>query len=48
MYSTVAGTVERVNKLLTVKPIKARFCGEVGDLVVGRITEVDFVFIFMN
>ena len=58
VISSVAGTVERVNKLVTVKAIRTRcteFCivryntlhrslfrynPEVGDLVVGRITEV--------
>jgi exosome complex component RRP4 len=32
--------VERVNKLITVRPLKARYMPEVGDVVVGRITEV--------
>jgi exosome complex component RRP4 len=57
VISSVAGTVERVNKLVTVRAIRTRcmeFCTahlsglwvlfrynpEVGDLVVGRITEV--------
>ena len=58
VVSSVAGTVERVNKLVTVRAIRTRcvdFCiahlsglhrvlfrynPEVGDLVVGRITEV--------
>jgi exosome complex component RRP4 len=41
LSSTVAGVVHRVNKLLSVKPVKARFIGEVGDLVIGRIIAVD-------
>lgn len=40
VLSSVAGTVERVNKLLSVKPLKARYTGEIGDIVVGRVTEV--------
>ncbi|KIM88208.1 hypothetical protein PILCRDRAFT_814112 [Piloderma croceum F 1598] len=40
VISSLAGTVERVNKLVTVKAIRTRYNPEVGDLVVGRITEV--------
>ncbi|KAF8605795.1 hypothetical protein BDV93DRAFT_537182 [Ceratobasidium sp. AG-I] len=40
VIASVAGTVERVNKLVSVKPVKSRYTPEVGDLVVGRITEV--------
>lgn len=40
LAASVAGTVERVNKLISVKPFKTRYNGEVGDVVVGRITEV--------
>jgi len=40
LYSTVSGVVERVNKLVSVRPLKFRYFGEVGDVVVGRITEV--------
>ncbi|KZP30468.1 hypothetical protein FIBSPDRAFT_725647 [Athelia psychrophila] len=40
VISSVAGTVERVNKLVTVRAIRTRYNPEVGDLVVGRITEV--------
>ena len=38
--SSVAGTVTKTNKLLSVRPIRARYTPEVGDLVVGRIVEV--------
>ncbi|RLU21659.1 hypothetical protein DMN91_006034 [Ooceraea biroi] len=31
---------EEVNKLISVRPLKARYNGEIGDLIVGRITEV--------
>ena len=40
LVSSVAGVVERVNKLISVRPLNSRFGGEVGDVVVGRITEV--------
>ncbi|KAG8725662.1 exosome non-catalytic core subunit rrp4 [Ceratobasidium sp. 428] len=40
VIASVAGTVERVNKLVSVKPVKSRYTPEVGDLVVGRISEV--------
>ena len=41
LVSCVAGQIERVNKLITVRPIKSRYIGEVGDLVVGRISAVE-------
>jgi len=40
IVSAVAGTVTRTNKLLSVRPLRARYTPEVGDLVVGRIVEV--------
>ncbi|EIM82122.1 uncharacterized protein STEHIDRAFT_65970 [Stereum hirsutum FP-91666 SS1] len=40
VIASVAGTVERVNKLVTVRALRTRYNPEVGDLVVGRITEV--------
>ncbi|TFL01679.1 hypothetical protein BDV98DRAFT_507287 [Pterulicium gracile] len=40
VVASVAGTIERVNKLITVKAIRTRYNAEVGDLIVGRITEV--------
>lgn len=40
MYAAVAGTVDRVSKLISVKPIRSRYAGEIGDVVVGRIIEV--------
>lgn len=39
-YSSVAGTISRVNRLLSVTPIRGRYQPETGDHVVGRITEV--------
>ncbi|KAK4447884.1 hypothetical protein QBC34DRAFT_439550 [Podospora aff. communis PSN243] len=38
--SSLAGTITRTNKLLSVRPLRARYTPEVGDLVVGRIVEV--------
>lgn len=40
LYASVAGVVERVNKLISVTPLKTRYNGEIGDVVVGRIVEV--------
>ncbi|CAZ84863.1 unnamed protein product [Tuber melanosporum] len=38
--SAVDGDDSDVNKLLSVKPLRARYTPEIGDLVVGRIAEV--------
>jgi exosome complex component RRP4 len=51
LVSSVAGRVEKVNKLVSVRPLKSRyqgsripylayFKGDIGDVVIGRITEV--------
>ncbi|KAH6572250.1 hypothetical protein BASA50_006237 [Batrachochytrium salamandrivorans] len=40
LMASVAGVVERVNKLVSVKPLKSRYNGEIGDVVVGRISEL--------
>ncbi|KAI9882359.1 MAG: hypothetical protein M1823_005892 [Watsoniomyces obsoletus] len=40
IIATVAGTVQKTNKLLSVRPFRARYTPEIGDLVVGRIAEV--------
>mmetsp|Transcript_49389 Transcript_49389/g.164891 ORF Transcript_49389/g.164891 Transcript_49389/m.164891 type:complete len:328 (+) Transcript_49389:120-1103(+) len=40
LVATVSGVVERVNKLVSVRPLRARYHGEVGDVVIGRIVEV--------
>ncbi|KAK7687787.1 hypothetical protein QCA50_009006 [Cerrena zonata] len=40
VIASVAGIVERVNKLISVRAIRTRYNPEVGDLIVGRITEV--------
>ena len=38
--STLAGTLQKTNKLLSITPLRARYTPEIGDLVVGRIVEV--------
>lgn len=38
--STLAGTIQKTNKLLFVAPLRARYTPEIGDLVIGRIVEV--------
>lgn len=40
LLANVGGAVERVNRLVSVRPVQARFVGEVGDVVVGRVKEV--------
>ncbi|RYP81434.1 hypothetical protein DL770_005910 [Monosporascus sp. CRB-9-2] len=40
IVSSVAGTLSKTNKLLSVRPLRARYTPEIGDLVVGRIVEV--------
>uniref|UniRef100_K3X3G6 S1 motif domain-containing protein n=1 Tax=Globisporangium ultimum (strain ATCC 200006 / CBS 805.95 / DAOM BR144) TaxID=431595 RepID=K3X3G6_GLOUD len=40
LIASVTGVVEKVNQLITVRPLVSRYIGEVGDIVVGRITEV--------
>ncbi|WWD02744.1 hypothetical protein V865_000786 [Kwoniella europaea PYCC6329] len=40
VISSVTGTIERVNKLISVKPVRSKYVPEVGDLVIGRIVEV--------
>lgn len=40
LLSSVAGKVTQINKLISVHAPRAKFIGETGDVVVGRITEV--------
>jgi exosome complex component RRP4 len=41
LVASVAGTVQRVNKLVSVVPVASQaYAGQVGDLVVGRIASV--------
>lgn len=36
----MAGVQEQINNLISVRPLKSRYNGEVGDVIIGRITEV--------
>lgn len=38
--STVAGTLTRTNKLLSITPLTSRYTPEIGDLLIGRIVAV--------
>lgn len=38
--ASVAGVMEKVNKLISIRPLKSRYVGEIGDVVVARVTEV--------
>lgn len=41
VYSSLYGVITRINKLLSVKSAKCRYKGEVGDVVIGRISLLD-------
>lgn len=38
--SSVVGVVKQINKLISVIPMKSKYSGEIGDVVVGRVTEI--------
>ena len=40
LLATVCGTVERVNKLVSVRPLRTRYVPETGDVVLGRVVDV--------
>jgi len=40
LTASVCGVLEETNKLKAVRPLKSRYVGEVGDVVVGRVNEV--------
>ena len=40
IISSLAGTLTRTNKLLSIAPLRSRYIPEIGDLVIGRIVEV--------
>ncbi|KAF3195518.1 exosome non-catalytic core subunit rrp4 [Orbilia oligospora] len=40
IVSSLAGTISKTNKLLSIRALKFRYVPEIGDLVVGRILEV--------
>lgn len=41
LVASVAGRIERVSKLVSVRPPKTRYSGDVGDLVVGRVVAIE-------
>eukprot|EP00879_Flechtneria_rotunda_P004122 GHRR01004367.1.p1 GENE.GHRR01004367.1~~GHRR01004367.1.p1 ORF type:complete len:327 (+),score=72.26 GHRR01004367.1:123-1103(+) len=40
LVATLCGVVQRINKLIYVQPVRSRYTPEVGDVVVGRVTEI--------
>lgn len=40
LQAAVCGVVERVNKLISVRPLRSRYIADTGDVIVGRIVEV--------
>ena len=40
LFASVCGVVRRVNRLISVVPLKSRYQGDVGDVVVGRVKDV--------
>lgn len=40
LVATLAGIVERTNQLVSVCPLQARYNGQIGHVVVGRVTLV--------
>ena len=40
LVASVCGVVERVNKLVTVRPLRSRYTAHAGDVVVGRVVEI--------
>ena len=41
IYSSVAGTVQTISKLITVLPQKSPYKPEIGDVIVARVTNVN-------
>ncbi|OTF78704.1 exosome complex component RRP4-like protein [Euroglyphus maynei] len=40
LVSSLAGIVEPINRLISVRPLRTRYVGAIGDVVVGRIIDV--------
>jgi len=40
LIATVCGLVEQVSALIYVRPLRSRYVGEVGDVIVGRVDEI--------
>ena len=47
MIASVCGIVERVNKLISVRPMKSRYIPKIGDVVVGRVVSVGLFFSYL-
>lgn len=41
IYSSMAGIIKQIGKLIMVKPLKRKYAPNVGDIVVGRVVSVD-------
>ena len=41
MIAGVCGVIERVNKLISVVPLKSRYVPKIGDVVIGRVTDLN-------
>lgn len=40
LKASVVGTVQNINKLITVNPLRCRYNGQIGDVVIGRVTKL--------
>lgn len=40
LHASVCGVVERISRLVSVRPMRSKYSAETGDVVVGRVTEV--------
>ncbi|GMH46101.1 hypothetical protein BSKO_14065 [Bryopsis sp. KO-2023] len=40
LVATICGVLERINKLVSVRPLKSRYAAETGDVVVGRVSAI--------
>lgn len=40
LVSSLAGIVEPINRLISVRPLRTRYVGAIGDVIVGRIIDV--------
>lgn len=40
IHSSLCGVIQKTNKLISVTPLKSRYIPEVGDLVIGRISDL--------
>ncbi|KPM02911.1 exosome complex component RRP4-like protein [Sarcoptes scabiei] len=40
LVSSLAGIVEPINRLISVRPLRTRYVGSIGDVVIGRIIDV--------